>query len=104
MVNEHPDTKPDNHVEVEVITTSGSYPASGAVRAAANQPVHVELEKAVRELHIVDTNGWIARVNGREIDPSKSYVENGLAGTVKIDYGPREGGGGYEPSSIDRSF
>ena len=104
MANEHAEIKPETHVEVEVITTSGTYPASGTNRTAANQPVRVELEKAVHDLHIVDTNGWVARVDGRQINPDQSYVENGLSGTVKIDYGPKEGGGGYEPSSIYRSF
>lgn len=104
MVNEHPETKPDAHVEVEVVTTSGTYPTTDTDRTAANQPVRVELEKAVRDLHIVDTKSWIARVDGREIDPSKSYIELGLSGTVKIDFGPPEGGGGYEPSSVHRSL
>lgn len=96
MSNETIGQKPDNHVEVVVVTTSGTYPASGTDRVASNQPVHVELAKAAKELHIVNTSGWIARVSGTEIDQNKSYAENQLTGTVKIDYGPREGGGGNE--------
>lgn len=95
MANEHQD-KPDNHVDVVVVTTSGRYPATGADRVASHQPVRNELKKAAEALHIVDTAGWIARVAGREIDPDKSYVDNSLTGTVTIDYGPREGGGGDE--------
>jgi hypothetical protein len=86
----------ETHVEVVVVTTSGSYPTTGTDRVSAHQPVRNQLAKAARELHIVDTAGWIARVDGREIDVEKSYVENHLAGTVRIDYGPREGGGGDE--------
>jgi len=96
MANEHQDEKADNHVEVVVVTTSGRYPATGTNRVASHQPVQVELKKAADALHIVDTAGWIARVDGREIDPNKSYIDNHLTGTVTIDYGPREGGGGNE--------
>lgn len=87
---------PDAHVEVAVVTTSGRYPTQGTNRVAAHQPLSVELAKAVKELKIVDTTGWVARVNGQAIDPNKSYFENHLTGTVIIDYGPPEGGGGNE--------
>ena len=86
----------DSHVEVAVVTTSGRFPAEGFDRVASNEPVSNELKKAVKELKIVDTTNFIARVGGREIDPNKSYVANQLTGTVIIDYGPREGGGGNE--------
>jgi hypothetical protein len=86
----------DSHVEVAVVTTSGRFPAEGTERVAAHQPVSNELKKAVKELKIVDTTNWIALVGEKEIDPNKSYVENQLTGTVIIDYGPREGGGGRE--------
>jgi hypothetical protein len=87
---------PESHVEVAVVTTSGRYPSTSFERVASHQPVQNELSKAAKDLKIVDTSGWVARVNAREIDPSKSYVENQLTGTVTIDYGPREGGGGNE--------
>jgi hypothetical protein len=86
------------HVEVAVVTTSGRYPTTGFNKVAAHQPVQNELNKAAKELHIVDTTGWVARVNGREIDPAKNYIDNQLtaSATLTIDYGPREGGGGNE--------
>jgi hypothetical protein len=96
MSDGHSGETPETHVDVAVVTTSGSYPTSGTDRVAAHQPVRNELTKAAKELHIVDTTGWIARVSGTEIDVDKSYVDNHLTGTVKIDYGPREGGGGNE--------
>lgn len=86
--------KPETHVDVVVVTTSGRYPATGTDKVSAHQPVRNELAQAARHLGIVDTTGWVARVDGREIDIDKNYIENGLTGTVKIDYGPREGGGG----------
>jgi len=91
MANEHSN---DKHVEVAVVTTSGRYPNTGTDRVPANQPVSVVLKKAAKDLNIVDTTNWVARVSNREIDPAKNYEENDLSGTVTIDYGPREGGGG----------
>jgi hypothetical protein len=96
MANEHSGEKPETHIDVVVVTTSGSYPESGTDRVAAHQPVRNELTKAAQELHIVDTAGWVARVGGTEIDVDKSYIDNHLTGAVTIDYGPREGGGGNE--------
>jgi len=95
-MNEQSETKPDHHVEVIVVTTSGLFPPSGSDRLASNQPVKNQLKKAVKELHIVDTTNWVATVGGTQIDPDKSYTENGLSGLVSIDYGPSHGGGGVE--------
>lgn len=83
-------------VQVRVVTTSGSYPDHGYDRAPVHQPVKVELAEAVRKLRIRDTNGWVALVNGTEIDVEKSYDANGLKGEIVIDFGPKEGGGGRE--------
>ncbi len=94
MDSNQPGGNPGTHIEVAVVTTSGRYPADGRDRVPSHQPVKVELAAAARALNIVDTSTWIARVGGREIDPNKSYVDNGLTSPVTIDYGPREGGGG----------
>lgn len=85
-------------VEVSISTTAGFFPIEGFNHVPANQPVHVELDKAKHALHIKDTTNWIASVAGpsgkRVIDASKTYAENGLSGKVEIDWGPSEGGGG----------
>ena len=94
MANEHPGGKPETHVEVIIVTTSGLYPLTGTDRVSAHQPIRNQLAHAAHKLGIVDTDGWIARAGGREIDVEKNYLENHLTGTVTIDYGPREGGGG----------
>src|ERR1051325_4273970 len=86
--------KDEHHLEVQVVTTSGTYPDEGSDKVAANQPVKVELEKAQKQLEITDTTGWIVTVSGSPIDPNKSYADNGLKGSVKLDWGPKEGGGG----------
>jgi hypothetical protein len=84
----------ENFVQVAVVTTSGSFPDEGFTKAPSNQKIRIFLAEAARHLNIADTSNWIARVNSKEIDPEKSYDENGLTGEIEIDFGPREGGGG----------
>ena len=88
----------EQFVEVSIATTAGFYPAEGFERVPAHQKVSVLLEKAQKELTIKDVAGWIATVTDgsgkRQIDPARSYVDNGLSGNVEIDWGPSEGGGG----------
>lgn len=81
-------------IEVAVYTTSGAFPEHGHRMAKGTDLVNEILSKAAKALHLADTSGWVATVDGQEIDTSKSYVENNLAGTVTIHWGPREGGGG----------
>ena len=89
---------PDKIVEVSIATTAGFYPAEGYNRVSSDEKVEFELEKAGLELSIKVTDDWVAKVNGpsgmSEIDPAKTYSENGLSGKVEIDWGPRERGGG----------
>jgi hypothetical protein len=84
----------DNHIGVAVMTTSGRWPATGFDRAPSHQPVKVQLAEAARHLGLVDTSKWIARVGTKELNVAASYIDNGLATEVEIDYGPREAGGG----------
>ncbi len=88
------DKREDQFAQVAVVTTSGSYPATGFEKTPVHQKISVILKKAAHELHISDTADWIATVNEQEIDPEKTYLEVNLNGQVEIDYGPREGGGG----------
>lgn len=86
--------KGEQHIKVVVVTTSGIYPMEGSDEVPVHQPVKVELEKAQRKLEITDTTGWIVTVGGKPIEPTQSYADNGLKGSVKLDWGPKEGGGG----------
>ncbi|MEX2231640.1 MAG: hypothetical protein WD824_05745 [Cyclobacteriaceae bacterium] len=86
--------KNENHVQVVVVTTSGSWPKEGFEKIAAHQKVKLFLDKAIRKLNIVTTQQWAVKVGGKVIDPEKTYIEQGLFGDVLIDYGPIEGGGG----------
>ena len=89
---------PDKVVEVSISTTAGFFPADGFNHVPSYQKVEVDLEKAGLTLNIKDTADWVAAVtrsSGRtEINPAKTYSENGLSGTVEIEWGPRHGGGG----------
>jgi hypothetical protein len=89
------DPKP-NHLFVDVITTSGTWPEDGFDEVPLNQPVKVELKHASDKLKITDTNNWEATVTGRKtpLNIEQSYAENGLSGHVDLHWGPREGGGG----------
>jgi len=86
--------KKENDIEVAVVTTSGSFPEEGFEKVSIHQKVMVILKKAQEKLKIVSTDKWVAKVGGRIINPDSSYVENNLSGTITIDYGPSEGGGG----------
>lgn len=96
MSTQHPD--PNKKVEVAVLTTSGRWPAApGFEEVPRMQKVQVSLEKAARELHLTSTAGWIATVDGKEINPALSFEENGLGPKVVIDFHPRASGGGCTP-------
>ena len=81
-------------VSVTVYTTSGAYPSKGHEQVKVTETVGEILSKAGSTLKLADTSNWVATVDGREIDPSKSYEANDLKGTLAIHWGPREGGGG----------
>lgn len=84
------------HIEIAVITTSGTWPEEGFDSVPIHQPIKVQLQHAVKKLKIADTTGWVAKVGNRELNIEQNYLENQLSGQVEIDYGPREGGGGNE--------
>jgi hypothetical protein len=88
----------EQFVEISISTTAGFYPAEGFERVPVHQKVSVLLGKAQKELNIKDIAGWIATVTDgsgkRQIDATRSYLDNGLSGNVEVDWGPSEGGGG----------
>lgn len=90
-----PDHSPGGpRVAVRVLTTSGSYPNKGHEAVAASEAVNEILTRAASALGITNTSEWVAKVDGTEIDPSRTYAELQFHGEVKIDFGKREGGGG----------
>jgi hypothetical protein len=93
MSHEHQHEHP-HHVEVRVITTAGTFPTERYEKEPATQQVEAILKRAAHELHLVDTSKWIARCNGVDVQPHRSYAENGLNGRIDLDYGPPDRGGG----------
>ena len=88
-VHEHPDT-----VAVTILTTSGTYPAEGAVRVPSTTMVAQVLSRAASKLELTETSTWISTVGGRDIDRNLTFQQLNLSGDVKVDWGPPEGGGG----------
>ena len=87
--DQHPDK-----VLVSVVTTAGVFPAEGTRRYQADTLISSVLADAARKLHITAAPDWVVTVDGRDVDPALSFQQQGLSGTVKIEWGPREGGGG----------
>src|SRR6266700_3171394 len=69
---------------VAVTTTAGSWPKTGFEKVPLHQKVKIFLKKAADELMIVSTEGWIAKVDNREIQVEESYEQNQLSGEVTI--------------------
>lgn len=88
-----PAHRPD-FVLATIFTTSGAFPAEGALRVHSATPVSDVLCRASHKLGLGDTTTWVASVGGRDINPVVSFAMNGLTGEVEIEWGPREGGGG----------
>jgi hypothetical protein len=90
-------SRKDKHpakVLVMVVTTAGIFPAEGSKQYAAETLVSAVLADAARKLHITAAPDWIVTADGRDLHPDMSFEQQGLSGAVRIEWGPREGGGG----------
>ncbi|ABE37272.1 hypothetical protein RPD_0032 [Rhodopseudomonas palustris BisB5] len=87
------DAHPDK-VMVTVVTTAGVYPAEGAKRYPRSTRISDVLNDAARKLDIRDSSTWIVTVAGRDVSPTLTFAQANLTGTVELEWGPREGGGG----------
>ena len=88
------DDKHPKTVQASVYTTSGAFPRKGSESVKADDLLQKILTQAQHALHLTDVSGWEATVDGKIVDPNKTYEQNNLMGTVVIHWGPREGGGG----------
>jgi hypothetical protein len=79
---------------VTVFTTSGTFPAQGALRVDRGELIADVLARAARKLQLTQTEGWVAQVGGVDINPQQTFAQAGLSGEVDIEWGEREGGGG----------
>ena len=81
-------------VLVTVLTTSGIFPAQGALRVDADEVIATVLERASKKLKLTATVGWVVQVSGNDVNPSLTFAQAGLTGEVDLEWGAREGGGG----------
>lgn len=86
----------DETVLVTVFTTGGTFPAEGAARIPATTLISEVLARAAHKLGLADTATWVPTVDGRSLVASASFADNGLTGTVEIEWNPPEGGGGSD--------
>jgi hypothetical protein len=83
-----------DHVLVTVVTTAGTFPAEGAKRYPSSKIIGEVLSEAARKLHLTGTEQWVVTVGGRNISPTLSFAQAALSGTVDLEWGAPEGGGG----------
>jgi hypothetical protein len=71
-----------------VATPKGTWPTEGFIVAPATQTVGRQLQRAVQELQIEDTSGWIAKADRKMVRVDQSFEQNRLRGRVVIRYAP----------------
>jgi hypothetical protein len=91
--------KAENHKEhnvaVAVIMTVAVYPDEDDFRRVGENTVIAKvLHLAAEKYEIKNTADWVALVDGREIDASKTFKQEKLDCIVEIEWHKREGGGG----------
>ncbi len=80
---------------VTVITPLGPYPNDDDYRRAyENERIQVILDLVKEAQHLTDTTDWVAKVDGRTLDPNKTFSEEHLSCVVEIEWHKAEGGGG----------
>ncbi len=94
---EHITSKKDHHpdtVLVMVVTTAGIFPAEGSKRYPASTRIGDVLADAARKLRITAAPDWVVQIGGADVNPEMTFAQAGLAGSLTIEWGAREGGGG----------
>lgn len=90
-------SRKDRHeakVMVMVVTTAGVFPAEGRKRYPADTPITTALDDAARKLRITAAPDWVVQINGADVNAAQTFAQAGLSGSVTIEWGAREGGGG----------
>lgn len=88
--DEHPDK-----VLVSVVTTAGVFPAEGSARYSVTTTISAVLADAKASLRIAQVpSDWVVMVGSADVNPAMTFAQAHLLGLVKIEWGPREGGGG----------
>lgn len=84
----------DREINVRVLTTSGNYPDRGHEKVPVTEQIEAILKRAAAKLKIVDTARWAVKIDNKQVSATGTYLQLGLHGEVKLDWGPTEGGGG----------
>lgn len=89
------DKHKEHDVAVAVITPVGIYPDEDDFRREPeNTVIETVLKAAAEKLKITNTSDWVAKVDGRKLDPHRTFKQEHLSGIVEIEYHKHEGGGG----------
>jgi hypothetical protein len=81
-------------LEIQVVTTSGNFPAQGFESFNSHQPLRSVLNQADAKLKLHNTTSWIAKLGERELSLDKSLADNSIPDNSQIFWGPTERGGG----------
>ena len=92
----HPQDDRKQKVQIQIVTVSGNYPATGFNEYPPSEPLGAVLSQAAAHLKLHGTENWIAKLNGRILNKSESLAANGISGQAVIMWGQDESGGGCE--------
>jgi len=87
----------ENHkpLGVAVITPLGPFPNDDDYRRAyEGERIQSVLDLVKEAQHLTDTSDWVVKVDGRTLDPNKTFSEEHLSCVVEIEWHKAEGGGG----------
>lgn len=86
-------------ITIQVVTTSGNFPSEGFGSFNEHEPLHAVLNQAAGHLKLRNTDGWLAKLGDRILDPQLSLEANGILSGSQIFWGPVERGGGARTCS-----
>jgi len=95
---EHVVSREEKHPDkilVTVVTTAGVFPPEGVARYPATMLISAVLAEAKVELKIPEIPAdWVVTHDNADLSPNQTFAQAHLSGCVKLEWGPREGGGG----------
>ena len=86
--------EPKDLVNIQVVTGSGNYPESGYRHYNRHEKLETVLHQAAKHLKLQNTDGWVAKLVDRTLDPSRTIWENQILDESKIFWAAPERGGG----------
>lgn len=86
--------KDAQHISLQIVTTSDNFPEEGFREFNQHEKLATVLQQAAAKLKLKNTDGWVAKVGDRQLDPAKTLAENGLTDETRIQWAPVERGGG----------